>query len=120
MQNIVDTMSNELRGVTDFDVASYLSSGDRGLRLAGYAYLLTHVEPQYGPELVELARDEDKPFGQYTALQALLKQGETEERLGEGSLSDLSSLAQRLGPAEDRTGLINQIIAVERGKRYGS
>jgi hypothetical protein len=120
MADIVQEMSDELREVTDFDVASYLSSDDRGLRLAAYAYLLNHVEPQYRPQLVTLACTEDKPFGQYTALQALQKQGGTAERLGEDSLSQLSSLAQRLGPAEDRTGLINEIIAVERGKRYGS
>ena len=120
MADIVQKMGNALMEVSDFDVAGYLDSNDRGLRLAGYAYLLDHVEPQYRPKLVELADEEDKPFGQYTALRALEKQGEAAERLGDDSLAALSSLAQRLGPDEERTRLINRIIAVERSKGYGS
>lgn len=120
MADIVRELRNLLREVPDFDVAGYLSSADRGLRLAAYAYLQEHQAPQYRPQLVTVACAEDKPFGQYAALDALRNQGQTAGRLGDDSLNMLSSLAQRLGPGEDRTQLINDIIALERSKGYGN
>lgn len=117
MADIVRDLMNLLRDAPDFDVAKYLSSSDRGLRLAPYAYLQVHEAPQYRPELVRAACDEDKPFGQYVALKALEYQGRTATRLGEDDLRKLSSLAQRLNPGEDITKLINDIIALERSKR---
>lgn len=116
MADIVRDLRNLLREVPDFDVAKYLSSTDRGLRLAAYAYLLEHEAPQYRSQLVGVVYDEDKPFGQYTGLEALQYQGRTAERLPEEDLRKLSFLAQKLGPGEDRTRLINDIIALERSK----
>jgi hypothetical protein len=117
MANIVRELRNLLREVPDFDVTKYLSSSDRGLRLAAYAYLQEHDALQYRSELVRVVCNEDKPFGQYAGLEALRNQGQTAERLGEDDLGKLSSLAQRLGLNEDRTQLINDIIALERSKR---
>jgi len=119
MAAIVLELRNVLREVPDFDVVKYLSSSDRGLRLAAYAYLQEHKAPQYRSELVRVICDEDKPFGQYHGLEALRNQGQTAERLTEDDLSKLSSLALRLGPGEDqrdRINLINDIIALERSK----
>jgi TIR domain len=119
MADVVRELRNVLKEVPDFDVAKYLSSSDRGLRLGAYAYLLEHKASQYRSELVRVACDEDKPFGQYHGLDALRNQGQTAERLTEDDLSKLSSLAQRLGPGEeqrDRANLINGIIALERSK----
>lgn len=117
MADIVRELRNLLREVPDFDVAKYLSNTDRGLRLAAYAYLMEHKAPQHRPQLVKVACAEDKPFGQYTGLEAIRYQGQTAERLRDDDLSILSSLAQRLGSGEDRTQLINDIIALERSKR---
>lgn len=117
MADIVRELRNLLRDVPDFDVAKHLSNSDRGLRLAAYAYLQEHEAPQYRSELVRVVCDEDKPFGQYTGLEALRNQGRAKERLGEDDLRKLSSLAQRLNPGEDLTKLINDIIALERSKR---
>jgi hypothetical protein len=116
MADIVRELRNLLKEVPDFDVARYLSDADRGLRLAAYAYLMEHKAPEYRSQLVKVACAEDKPFGQYTGLEAILYQGQTAERLRDDDLSILSSLAQRLGPGEDRTQLINDIIALERSK----
>jgi pimeloyl-ACP methyl ester carboxylesterase len=117
MAGIVRELRNLLRDVPDFDVARYLSSSDRGLRLAAYAYLQEHEDLQYRSELVSVVCDEDKPFGQYTGLEALRNQGRAAERLDEDDLRKLSSLARRLNPGEDLTKLVNDIIALERSKR---
>ena len=117
MADIVRELRNLLRDVPDFDLTEYLSSTDRGLRLAAYAYLMEHKAVQRRPQLVRVAYAEDKPFGQYTALEAIRYQGQTAERLGDDELSLLSSLTERLGPSEDRTLLANDIIALERSKR---
>jgi hypothetical protein len=117
MADVVRELRNLLREIPDVDVAKYLSDTDRGLRLAAYAYLMEHKALQYLPQLVRVACAEDKPFGQYTGLEAIRYQGQTAERLGDDELSLLSSLAQRLGPGEDRTQLANDIIALERSKR---
>lgn len=116
MADIVRELRNLLREVPDFDVAKYLSSTDRGLRLAAYAYLMEHKAPQHRRQLVRVVCAEDKPFGQYTGLEAIRYQGQTAERLRDDDLSMLSSLAQRIGPGEDRTQLVNDIIALERSK----
>ena len=116
MAAIVSELRDLLRDVPDFDVAKYLSSADRGLRLAAYGYLMEHKAPQYRPQLVRVVCSEDKPFGQYTGLEAIRYQGQTAERLRDDDLSMLSSLGQRLGPGEDRTQLVNDIIALERSK----
>lgn len=117
MADVVRELRNLLRDAPDFDVARYLSSSDRGLRLAAYAYLQEHEAPQYRPELVRAVCDEDKPFGQYAALEALKNQGRTAKRLGEDDLGRLSSVAQHFNPGEDITKLINDVIALERSKR---
>ena len=117
MADIVRELRNLLREVPDFDVAKCLSSTDRGLRLAAYAYLMEQKAPQHRRQLVRVVCAEDKPFGQYTGLEAIRYQGQTAERLRDEDLSMLSSLAQSLGPREDRTQLVNDIIALERSKR---
>jgi hypothetical protein len=117
MADIVTELRRLLSEVSDFDVNQYLESADRGIRLAAYAYLMEHEAPQYISLLVEKACDEDKPFGQYTGLEALEHQVlTTAERLRDDDLRSLSSLAQRLGPNEDRTQLANRIVAEDRSK----
>ena len=116
MAGVVRELRDLLREVPGFDVTKFLSSTDRGLRLAAYAFLTEHKAPQHRPELVRVTCAEDKPFGQYTGLEAIRYQGQTAERLHDEDLNMLSSLAQRLGPNEDRTQLINDIIALERSK----
>ena len=117
MAGIVDQLRTLLREVPDFDVTEHLESSDRGLRLAAYAYLMEHAAPQYGSRLASVACTEDKPFGQYMALSALQHQAlATTPRLPDVDLTSLSSLAQRLGPGEDRARLANEIVALERSK----
>ena len=71
MTAIVNNMISSLRGRDDFNVAAHLNSGDRGLRLAGYAYLFANPNPSVVPQLIDSAVKEDKPFGQLWALYSL-------------------------------------------------
>jgi hypothetical protein len=79
MTRVVTKMVAALRQVQRFDVARHLDSSDRGLRLAGYAYLYDNPDPHLVPALVDSMMDkEDKPFGQYWALRALRHQAEAD------------------------------------------
>jgi hypothetical protein len=118
MAEIVNELRRLLKEIPDFNVAEYLKSTDRGLRLAAYAYFLEHKAPQYLQELLKAVYEEDKPFGQYWALMALHQQVQTfRERLRDVDVTELSSLAQRLGPHQDRARLANDIVAAARRYR---
>ena len=64
MTEVVNDMIEVLRGSQNFDVKHYLQQQDRGLRLAAYAYLHEHSQPELVPALVEATLREDKPFGE--------------------------------------------------------
>jgi hypothetical protein len=118
MEDIVNELRRLLKHIPDFDATEYLRSANRGLRLAAYAYLLEHEAPQYFQELLKAVYAEDKPFGQYWALRALRQQVlTTGEFLRDVDVTELSSLAQRLGPYQDRARLANEIVAAARSKR---
>ena len=115
MEEIVNELRRPLKEIPDFEVAEYLKSTNRGLRLAAYAYLLEHKAPQYSQELLKAVFAEDKAFGQYWALTALRQQVlTTGELLHDADVTELSSLAQRLGPEQDRARLANEIVAAAR------
>ena len=72
---ILDRTAKEMisawKDVKDVDVSSYLDNYDRGLRLAGFAYLIANPDPKQTKKLVDAFVKEDTPFGQYWALRAL-------------------------------------------------
>ncbi len=115
MAEIVNELRRLLKEIPDSSVLEYLNSTDRGLRLAAYAYLLEHKAAQYIQEVLKDVYTEDKPFGQYWALQALRQQVLTYGiRLRDVDVTELSSLAQRLGPNQDRARLANEIATAAR------
>lgn len=85
-----------------FDWRSALSSEDRGRRLAAYAYL--YVRPQRGagePLAGTLLSREDKPFGQFWALQALRKVATADDSLA-NFLPELRDYCRKLAHGTDR------------------
>jgi hypothetical protein len=73
MTKVLMQMQELLRGVRDFDLTGHLRSTDRGMRLAGIAYLNTNPDPARANALADVALAEDKPFGEYWALVTLRK-----------------------------------------------
>jgi hypothetical protein len=79
MESVVKRMIPLLADAREFDVDANLTSLNRGLRLAAYAYLYSKPDPIWTRNLVSALLDlEDKPFGQYWALRALTKQCDTD------------------------------------------
>lgn len=110
MTGVVDQLQDVLRDVTDFDVVGHLAHRDRGVRLAGYAYLRKHAAPNLMPELVNAAVDEDKPFGQYCGLRAALHQRDNGASLSDDNRRRLRDMRDRVGPAIDRGRLITALL----------
>jgi hypothetical protein len=71
MQRVWLEMTEQLRDEPDFDLAEHLRSGDDGLRLAGYAYLLSHPEDRWIPELVKIIDADRANFNQEMGLRTL-------------------------------------------------
>jgi hypothetical protein len=118
MNEIVQGMRSSLRASKSFDVSANLGSADRGMRLAGYAYLLDHSDPQRVSQLALAAANEDRPHPQYWALEALRHQlMTTAQPLPEDDMIKLVRAAQPLDPNSARARQINGILARERGKR---
>jgi hypothetical protein len=113
MEGVVRRMTAMLADVREFDVERHLNSEDRGIRLAGFAYLYANLHPHWTSALVEsLVGREDKPFGQYWALRALRKQCQADP----GALSAESrrrltdDLAPRLPTGSDRERELRQVL----------
>ena len=119
MTKIVEELRQTLRGVPDFDVVSYLTNADRGMRLAAYAYLMEKSVmdgvPEYLAVLVNAAIDEDKPFGQYWALRAIDRQITLGVELDYQSRQKLAGLQTQLSFGADRAVLLRKILAGPRG-----
>lgn len=73
MEEVMHQLTEALQEEVDFDVENYLRHKDRGMRLAAYAYAIAHPGRVDTHELVQAALAEDKPFGQFQALRALLR-----------------------------------------------
>lgn len=115
MTQTVQEMRVLLKGAEGFDLAGYLASDDRGMRLAAYAYLMEHPAPQSRQQLIDAAIREDKPFGQYWALRAIRQQlTATVDPLRNEDLAKLTGLAQRLGAGTDRAREIQAILELIR------
>lgn len=110
MTEVVERLRTLLRDVTDFDVLGHLRADDRGVRLAAYAYVRDHVVPDVLAPLVAAATTEEKPFGQYTALRAVLHQIDAGERLEEHDRRMLMAMRDRVGADTDRGVLITAIL----------
>jgi hypothetical protein len=74
LDRIVKKMISAWKDIKGVDVSSYLDSYDRGLRLAGFAYLIANPDPKQTKKLMDAFVKEDTPFGQYWALRALKAQ----------------------------------------------
>jgi hypothetical protein len=102
MTAIVREIQQLAKTADDFDWRSALTSEDRGIRLAGYAYLC--ARPQRGaaePLVQALFQREDKPFGQYWALKALEAVAPQDQAIA-GFLPELKEFQRKLGPRTDR------------------
>jgi hypothetical protein len=71
MQRVWSEMQQQLRDEPDFDIEEHLRSGDDGLRLAGYAFLLSHPEDRWVPELVKIIEADRADFNQEMGLRTL-------------------------------------------------
>lgn len=92
-------------------------SNDRGIRLAAYAYLIEHPVPDLVAPLVNVAANEDKPFGQYCALRAvkkLVKASAT--RLTPELTAQLNEIAIVAGRGTDRAREVASILAENQNK----
>lgn len=93
------------------DLSALLSSEDRGLRLAGYAYLYTNPESARAIELASSVMSEDKPFSQYWGLQALRKQIDLDHgAIDLNTRRRLERLAQQLDDGTDRAHELRRIL----------
>jgi hypothetical protein len=112
MTRVVNELRRILRDVTDFEVGAHLTSENRGVRLAAYAYLTENEAPNQLDDLVKATVAEDKPFGQYWGLLAIEHQMRTgSPHLDEGTRGRLTALLSTLGPGTDRARVIGRILA---------
>ena len=122
MTNVIARMTVVVtaRGPHDVEVNSWLSSEDRGLRLAAYAFLHTFPVPALTTLLAQSAIEEDTPFGQYWALRALRRQVSLDPRsLDLHTGRRLEELLVRVGPSTDRAYELTQILADQPDKLLG-
>lgn len=110
MGEVVRQMQESLLDAPDFDVAGHLAHDDRGVRLAAYAHLRAHTAPELVSALVDAAVHEEKPFGQYTALRALLHQRDAGAVLVDHDRLVLREMRDRVGPETDRGQLITALL----------
>ena len=110
MTELFKQMQDALRDEPDFDLVGHLAHQDRGVRLAAYAYLREHVEPDMMADLVDAAADEDRPFGQYAALRAALHQRDNGVPLSDDDRARLRDLRGRAGSRTDRTRLVTDLL----------
>jgi hypothetical protein len=113
MNRVGREMIDALRDVTDFNVPEHLQSRDRGVRLAGYAYLRSRPDPRWTTELANSVIDiEDKPFGQYWGLRAVLTQCEADSTAldGETRRRLVDVLQPRIPPGTDRARLLRRLL----------
>jgi hypothetical protein len=111
MTSVVNNMISTCRGLSAFDIAGHLKSEDRGLRLAGYAYLFANPEPQYAPDLTEVIFREDKPFGEYWAIRTLRKLVETDPAvLDQNTKRRLEAHLQELPSGSDRANELRDVL----------
>jgi hypothetical protein len=108
MTDVVEQMRDLLRHATDFDLTGHLEHHDRGVRLAAYAYLRAHTVPGMMPELVAAAAREDKPFGQYCALLAVVHQRDSGVPLSDRDRATLR--AMRANADTSRGHLIKSLL----------
>lgn len=113
MTTIVSKMIAALTDVElrDFDLSDEMRSGDRGHRLTAYAYLYANPDPRRTQELVDAARSEDKPFGQYWALLALGRLVDLNpSSLDRNSERELEQLQRTVGYGSDRWHALQEIL----------
>jgi hypothetical protein len=111
MERIVRDMIGVLGELQQFDVANHLQSNNRGLRLAGYAYLYKWPALRWLPNLVDAIESEDKPFGQYWGLCALREQVKAEPgALDEGTRRRLEDLRSKLPSGSDRAFQLREAL----------
>lgn len=111
MEAVVKEMMLELENVEDFDVLAHLGSENRGLRLAGYAYLYAYPDPEKAANLVSALLSEDKPFGQYWALRALSRIVDRDPNsLDTHTRRRLVSLQADVGRNSDRGRLLEGLL----------
>lgn len=99
-------------GARRFHTSDYLSVDNRGLRLAGYAFLYANPDPRRTQEIAAAVLEEDKPFGQYWGLRTLRRQVQidpmsldlnTRRRL-------MVELAPQFGPKTDRSYELQELL----------
>jgi hypothetical protein len=119
MTRIANEMSRVAPEVVDFQWLQNLESGDRGWRLAAYAYLFAEPRPDGAKPLVRsITKIEDKPFGQYWGLRAL-KEACSREVVDSATASQLEPTLRAylaaLKPGTDRYMLTRDALtAIER------
>lgn len=111
MSSVVSQMVEVLREAGSPQVSAHLQSDDRGFRLAGYASLYGDPDPDKAPELIAALLSEDKPFGQYWALKALLRTMDTHPVGLDGQTRrSLAGLLDEVGRGSDRGHLLQDIL----------
>lgn len=112
MTSIVDSMIAICREVDVQNVDELLSSPDRGIRLAGVAYLNAHPDARYVDALAKVALTPDKPFNEYWALLTLRKvlQGNCDRLVASLRLRLQQRLREVAGDT-DRAREIQRILA---------
>jgi hypothetical protein len=113
MTEIVRKMIELTPFLRSFDVADSLMSGERGRRLAAYAYL--YARPALDliePLVTSVTKLEDKPFGQYWGLQAISRVLMTRgsEPVPDRVLVRLRQYAERVSRGTDRDYEIRKIL----------
>ncbi len=111
MNGVVREMRNVLRDTSGFDVRAHLSDPNRGVRLAAFAYLNERRDPEVFDVLVDAVLAEDKPFGQFWGLRAVVHQlAAGGARLDDDARHKLNLLRGRLGPNTDRAQVLRDIL----------
>lgn len=111
MEGIVNKMIAHFRDDPELDIRESLQSPDRGLRLAGFAYLYARPEPRRTSELVDALVDrEDKPFGQYWALRALRAQCQEDPSALTSEARRRLTDETRFPPGTDRANQLQRLL----------
>lgn len=113
MTGVMKRMIALAANLSDVDVTNDLMSTERGRRLAAYAYLYTRPDFRFlAPLVTSVTRAEDKPFGQYWGLQAILRVLGVREGAGmpPDVLRDLRQYAERVPRGSDREYELRKIL----------
>lgn len=111
LTDVVQEMIARFRELGSAEAGALLSSGDRGVRLAGAAAAYAEPRRELAPMLTRVAVTTDRPFNEFWTLQALRRLiEESPDALSEREIEQLRARLGVVPPGSDRAEQIHLIL----------